>query len=78
LLKLKRASESLPFLRKHSDIAAELGDADARCRSCSSLALALDSLGMSDKALEELSLVQAVSEQAGDLLLQSQACRAMV
>ena len=75
---MKQPADSLSYLKRHSEIAAELGDADSRCRACSGLALALDSLGMADKALDELSLVQAISEQAGDLLLQSQACRAMV
>merc|ERR1711916_326520 len=41
------------------------------------MGLAYDSLGMADKALTELNLVQTISEQAGDLLLQSQACKAM-
>ena len=78
LLRLSKASESLPYLRRYSEIATELGEADSRCKASSALALALDALGMLDKALDELNLVQAISEQAGDLVLQLQACKAMV
>ena len=77
LLRLDQPSESVSYLQKFSEISAELGDANARCRACSSLALAYDSLGMADKALTELNLVQTISEQAGDLLLQANACKAM-
>ena len=58
-------------------ISADLGDAESRCRACSALALALDTLGLADKALVELKLVHSISEQAGDAILQSQACRAL-
>ena len=78
LLRLSKASESLPYLRRYSEIATELGEANSRCKASSALALALDALGMLDKALDELNLVQAISEQAGDLVLQLQACKAMV
>lgn len=54
-----------------------IGDTEARCRACSSLAWALDSLGEDQRALAELSLVHSISEQAGDAYLQSQACRAL-
>ena len=54
-----------------------IGDAESRCRACSALALALDTLGLADKALVELKLVHSISEQAGDAILQSQACRAL-
>lgn len=67
----------MPYLSRFSEISAERSDANARCRACSALAFAYDSLGLADKALDELSLVQTISEQAGDLLLQSQACKAM-
>lgn len=77
LLRLQKASDALPYLSRFSELAAELSDANARCRACSSLALVYDTLGLADKALDELSLVQTISEQAGDLLLQSQACKAM-
>jgi hypothetical protein len=78
LLRNKRPMDSVPYLRRYSEVAAELGDAESRCRACSRLAFALESLGITDKALEELSLVQAISEQAGDLLLQAQSYKAMV
>lgn len=72
-----KPDESLPYLRNHSQISADLGDAESRCRACSALALALDTLGLADKALVELKLVHSISEQAGDAILQSQACRAL-
>ena len=78
LLQSGRPMDSLAYLRRYSEMAAELGDAESRCRACSRLAFALESLGIADKALEELSLVQAISEQAGDLFLQSQSYKAMV
>jgi tetratricopeptide (TPR) repeat protein len=71
------AQESLQYLRNQSQIAADLGNAEGRCRACSALSLALDSLGLADKALAELTLVHSISEQAGDVLLQAQACRAL-
>lgn len=77
LLRGGEAFKSLPFLRQHAQISADQGDAEARCRACSTLAYALDSLGENDKALEELKLVHLISEQAGDMHLQSQACRAL-
>ena len=77
LLRGGKAFESLPFLRQHAQISADQGDAEARCRACSTLAYALDSLGEDDKALAELKLVHTISEQAGDMHLQSQACRAL-
>ena len=70
-------SASLPYLRNHSQIAAGLGDAEGRCRACSNLAWALDMLGDDDGALAELTLVHSISEQAGDALLQAQACRSL-
>jgi len=76
-LKNGSPTESLPYLRQHSQISADLGDAESRCRACSALALALDTLGLADKALVELKLVHSISEQAGDAILQSQACRAL-
>ena len=77
LLARGAAQESLPYLRSQSQIAADLGHAEGRCRACSALSLALDSLGLADKALAELTLVHSISEQAGDMLLQAQACRAL-
>ena len=71
------AAAALPYLKQHSQISADLGDTEARCRAASALAWALDSLGENDKALAELSLVHTISEQAGDAYLQSQACRAL-
>lgn len=76
-LKNGMPNESLQYLRQHSQISADLGDAESRCRACSALALALDTLGLADKALVELKLVHSISEQAGDAILQSQACRAL-
>jgi tetratricopeptide (TPR) repeat protein len=69
--------ESIPYLREQSQISADMGYAEGRCKACSALALAFDSLGQADKALEELTMVHAISEQAGDALLQSQASRAL-
>jgi tetratricopeptide (TPR) repeat protein len=77
MLRRGQAFDSIPFLTNHAQISAELGDAEARCRACSSLAYALDSLGENDRALTQLRLVHAISEQAGDIYLQSQACRAL-
>eukprot|EP00597_Dinobryon_sp_UTEXLB2267_P015839 CAMPEP_0170118594 /NCGR_PEP_ID=MMETSP0020_2-20130122/13816_1 /TAXON_ID=98059 /ORGANISM="Dinobryon sp., Strain UTEXLB2267" /LENGTH=341 /DNA_ID=CAMNT_0010347649 /DNA_START=426 /DNA_END=1448 /DNA_ORIENTATION=- len=77
LLARGEAQESLAYLRSQSQIAADLGHAEGRCRACSALSLALDSLGQADKALAELTLVHSISEQAGDMLLQAQACRAL-
>ena len=77
LLRLGQASASLPYLRNHSQIAAGLGDAEGRCRACSSLAWALDSLGDDNGALVELTLVHSISEQAGDAYLQAHANQAL-
>ncbi len=68
---------SIPFLRQQSQLAADLGHAESRCRACTSLALAWDLLGQSEKALNELTLVHSISEQSGDVFLQAQACRAL-
>ncbi|RYY79595.1 hypothetical protein EON63_17140 [archaeon] len=51
------------------------GNAEARCRASTSLSLAYDQLCLPDKALAELTLVHSISEQAGDMHLQAQACR---
>lgn len=77
LMHKKDAQASLPYLREQSQIASDLGYAEGRCRACSSLALALDSLGQAEKALNELKLVHKISEQAGDSYLQAQACKAL-
>jgi len=77
LLRRGDAAGALPFLEQHSEISTNIGDTEARCRACSSLAWALDSLGEDQRALAELSLVHSISEQAGDAYLQSQACRAL-
>mmetsp|Transcript_14803 Transcript_14803/g.14907 ORF Transcript_14803/g.14907 Transcript_14803/m.14907 type:complete len:447 (+) Transcript_14803:234-1574(+) len=77
LLRRGDAAASLPYLRNHSQIAADLGDAEGRCRACSALAWALDSLGDDESALTELTLVHSISEQAGDTYLQAQACRSL-
>jgi tetratricopeptide (TPR) repeat protein len=77
LLRRGDAAGALPFLEQHSEISTNIGDTEARCRACSSLAWALDSLGENERALAELSLVHSISEQAGDAYLQSQACRAL-
>ncbi len=52
-------------------------DPEIRCRACSALALALDTVGLSEKALGELKLVHNISEQTGDMVLQCKACRAL-
>lgn len=67
----------ISYLKEQSQLAADLGHPESRCRACSSLALAWDKLGQSEKALNELTLVHAISEQAGDAFLQAQACRAL-
>lgn len=77
LLRRGDAAGALPYLEQHSEISTNIGDTEARCRACSSLAWALDSLGEDKRALAELSLVHSISEQAGDAYLQSQACRAL-
>ncbi|CAE7657678.1 Ttc29 [Symbiodinium microadriaticum] len=77
LLRKGDASAALPYLQQHSQISTDIGDTEARCRACSALAWALDSLGEDQQALAELSLVHSISEQAGDAYLQSQACRAL-
>lgn len=71
------AQESLPFLQEQSKLATDLGNAEARCKASSALALALDSLGLPERALNELTLVNSISEQSGDAYLQAQACRAL-
>lgn len=77
LLSRGETDESLPYLKQQSIITSDLGNAEGRCRACSSLAYAYDSLGLADKALSELSLVNSISKQAGDTLLQAQACKAL-
>jgi tetratricopeptide (TPR) repeat protein len=77
LLARKQAQDSLPFLREYSQISADMGSAEGRCKACSALAIALDTLGQSDKALVELKVVQSTSEQSGDVILQAQASRAL-
>lgn len=77
LMRRGDAVASLPYLQNHSQIASDLGDAEGRCRACSALAWAYDSLGDEEKALAELTLVHSISEQAGDAFLQAQACRSL-
>jgi tetratricopeptide (TPR) repeat protein len=77
LLARKQAQEALPYLREYSQISADMGSAEGRCKACSALAIALDTLGQSDKALIELKVVQTTSEQSGDVILQAQASRAL-
>lgn len=77
LLNRGQVNESIPHLKIQSQLAADLGNPEARCRACSALALAYELLGQPDKALTELQLVHTVSEQSGDQFLQAQACRAL-
>lgn len=77
LLNRGQIQESIPHLKLQSQLAADLGNPEARCRACSALALAYELLGQQDKALTELQLVHTVSEQSGDSYLQAQACRAL-
>jgi tetratricopeptide (TPR) repeat protein len=77
LLKHGDAARSLPYLRQQSQISADLGNAEGRCRACSALALALDSMNQTEKALHELTTVMAISEEVGDHYLQAQACKAL-
>lgn len=77
LLSNGEAQRSIPYLRQQSQISADLGNAEGRCRACSALSLALDSMGQSEKALAELMTVVSISEEVGDSYLQAQACRAL-
>lgn len=77
LLGRGKTAECIPYLREYSQISADMGSAEGRCKACSALAIALDTLGQSDKALNELKVVQATSEQSGDVILQAQASRAL-
>lgn len=77
LLNVGKVQESVPYLRQYSQLAADLGHAESRCRASTALALAYDQLGQQEKALAELTLVHSISEQAGDMFLQAQACRAL-
>ncbi|KAJ1439141.1 hypothetical protein B484DRAFT_476993 [Ochromonadaceae sp. CCMP2298] len=77
LLNRGEPQRSLPYLKQQSQISADLGNAEGRCRACSALALALDSMGQSDKALHELMTVVSISDDVGDSYLQAQACRAL-
>ena len=77
LLQRGEIQKCIPYLKQQSQLAADLGHAESRCRACSALALAWDKLGQPEKALNELTLVHAISEQAGDAYLQAQACRAL-
>jgi tetratricopeptide (TPR) repeat protein len=77
LLHRGETQASVPFLKQQSQLAADLGNAESRCHACTSLALAWDLLQQPDKALEELTLVNSISEQSGDVFLQAQACRAL-
>jgi tetratricopeptide (TPR) repeat protein len=70
-----RAQDGLPYLIQQAQLAADLGHPDARCRASSSLAYAYDTLNNSEKAIQELTLVHTISEQDGDMLLQSKANR---
>lgn len=77
LLNAGHAERSIPYLMQQSQITADMGFAEGRCRACSSLAFAYDTLNKPDKALSELALVHSISEQAGDMLLQAHACRSL-
>jgi tetratricopeptide (TPR) repeat protein len=77
LLQRGDLQQCIPYLKNQSQLAADLGHAESRCRACSALALAWDKLNQPEKALNELTLVHAISEQAGDAFLQAQACRAL-
>jgi tetratricopeptide (TPR) repeat protein len=77
MLNRGQITESIPHLKIQSQLAADLGNPEARCRACSALALAYELLGQAEKALTELQLVHTVSEQSGDQYLQAQACRAL-
>jgi hypothetical protein len=60
---------AIPYLREYSQISSDLDDPENRCLASSALAAALDSLGMTEKALVELQLVSSISEQAGDAMV---------
>lgn len=71
LMRKGEMAAAIPFLREYSQIASDLDDAENRCHASSALAAALDSLGMTEKALVELQLVSSISEQAGDTMVSS-------
>jgi tetratricopeptide (TPR) repeat protein len=77
LLSRGDGAKCISYLREQCHIAQEMGNAEGKCSACSALALAYESLGQSDKALKELTVVHQISEQAGDPMLQSKACRAL-
>ena len=54
-----------------------IGSTDGKCRSSGLLAIAYDALNRTEDALVELEQVQIMSEQAGDMLLQMQAYKAL-
>lgn len=69
LIRKEDMAAAIPFLRAYSQISTDLNDSENRCHASSLLAAALDSLGMTEKALIELKLVSTVSEQAGDAMV---------
>ena len=77
LLRRGDAAKCVSYLREQCLIAQEMGNAEGKCNASSALALAYETLGEKEKALNELKLVHAISEQAGDAALQSKACRAL-
>jgi tetratricopeptide (TPR) repeat protein len=77
LLQVGQAKESISFLQQQKGLSADMGFAEGRCRACSSLAQAYDLLNKPEKALQELTLVHTISEQAGDVTLQCEAAKAL-
>ena len=80
LLSLGGASnvaKSVIYFQEQCHIAQEMGNLEEKCNACSGLALAYDLLGQGEKALVQLSTVHFISEQTGDSILQSKACRAL-
>lgn len=69
LMRMGDMAGAIPFLREYSQISADMDDSENRCLASSALAAALDSIGMTDKALVELQLVSSISEQAGDTMV---------
>eukprot|EP01035_Chromulina_nebulosa_P018530 gene18530-24249_t len=77
LLQQGKAEESLPYLSRQAELAADMGFSEGRCKASSALALAYDRLNRSEKALAELNLVHTISEQEGDIHLQAKSSKAL-
>ena len=73
LVRLNQPNESIRYLRSQYSITKELGDLQGQCKATSILALALESLGQPQEALEQLTTFANLADQINDAALQSQA-----